>query len=242
MITVSIVSHSHGKFLPSLVDALHKYSEVEKIIITINIPEKLNFLKSSKVNIIQNTSPKGFGENHNNAFHKCQSEFFCVLNPDIFFIDNPFPTLIDVISNPSIGVVAPLVYDSDSVIEDSFRNFPTVHALILKLFFSKKDFTRYENLKQPFSSDWVAGMFMLFKKKTFATLGGFDQKFFLYYEDVDICARAWKMNMEVYVAPTAKIIHFARRQSHKNVKFFLWHLQSFIRYRLRYLTSSIRNK
>ncbi|QWD68646.1 glycosyltransferase family 2 protein [Polynucleobacter sp. VK25] len=230
MIAVSIVSHHHGEFLPALIVALDQFPEVEKIILTINVPDESYLPKSDKLQVIRNLSPKGFGDNHNSAFEECYSDFFCVLNPDIFFLENPFPLLLDIFLNQSVGVSAPLVCNQSLDIEDSFRNFPSLSSLFLKVFFDKKGQSNYQGDGEPFLSDWVAGMFMLFERKTFSILGGFDRKYYLYYEDVDICARVWSINRSVYVVPAAKVIHDARRQSHKNLKFFLWHLKSLTRY------------
>jgi GT2 family glycosyltransferase len=94
MITVSIVSHNHGKMVSRLIFQLLKFSQISKIIVTLNIPEKIKFIRSKKVQIIVNKKIKGFAENHNQAFFFCKSKFFCVLNPDIIFIENPFGKLI----------------------------------------------------------------------------------------------------------------------------------------------------
>jgi GT2 family glycosyltransferase len=82
--------------------------------------------------------------------------------------------------------------------------------------------------------DWLAGMFMLFTKAGYQALGGFDENFFLYYEDVDICARIWKSGKKLRYCPDVSVIHDARRASHKNLRFFKWHFTSLIRFLLKH--------
>jgi hypothetical protein len=82
----------------------------------------------------------------------------------------------------------------------------------------------------PFYPEWVAGMFMLFRREAFARLGGFDEGFFLYYEDVDICVRAWRQSLPVLVCPGVAVVHDARRDSHRSLRHLRWHLASIGRY------------
>jgi N-acetylglucosaminyl-diphospho-decaprenol L-rhamnosyltransferase len=83
---------------------------------------------------------------------------------------------------------------------------------------------------ETFDADWVAGMFMLFRADDYRALGGFDEGFFLYYEDVDICARLWKAGRPVLACPKAQVIHDARRASRQNLRYMRWHAGSMARY------------
>jgi N-acetylglucosaminyl-diphospho-decaprenol L-rhamnosyltransferase len=87
---------------------------------------------------------------------------------------------------------------------------------------------------QPFFADWVVGMFMLFTSDAFRVLKGFDEKYFMYYEDVDICARGWRAGHKVLVCPNLKIVHEGRRKSRRIPQHLLWHLQSFKKYSLKH--------
>jgi hypothetical protein len=80
------------------------------------------------------------------------------------------------------------------------------------------------------SVDWIAGMFMLFPAAVFAKLGGFDEAYFLYYEDVDLCSRLRAQGREVLVSSGVSVIHDARRASHRNPKYLRWHLSSMLRF------------
>jgi GT2 family glycosyltransferase len=73
-------------------------------------------------------------------------------------------------------------------------------------------------------------MFMLFSAAAFRRVGGFDERYFLYYEDVDICDRLQRMNFSVMACPRSRVIHNAQRASHRNWRHLRWHLGSMWRY------------
>ena len=73
-------------------------------------------------------------------------------------------------------------------------------------------------------------MFMVFRASVFEQIGGFDENYFLYYEDVDICSRLW---LEGYLLQTEKntsIVHDAQRESRSNIRYFRWHIESMLRF------------
>jgi N-acetylglucosaminyl-diphospho-decaprenol L-rhamnosyltransferase len=230
MIAVSIVSHGHGSMVQRLVAQLLTCSEVGQVIITYNIPEAAAPFSDSRIKVISNISPKGFGANHNAAFTQTREEFWCVLNPDITLVGNPFPVLLATLKADSVGLVAPLILNPAGGVEDSVRYFPTLRSLALKLLGT--DSSRYKiNFRDPvFYPQWVAGMFMLFKAAEFAKLRGFDKSYFLYYEDVDICWRTWHSGLKVAVCPLVSAIHEAQRASRRNMRHLRWHLASMRRF------------
>lgn len=232
MIAVSIVSHGHGEMVRVLVGRLIELPQISQIILTLNIPEQLNLDPSEKISIIRNGSPRGFGSNHNAAFQLCKADYFCVLNPDITFVKNPFSQLLDDLKRYSANVVAPLVVNKDGGIEDSIRYFPTIPSLVRKLLFQFQSRYLTTANSKPFSPEWVAGMFMLFTASTYKQLNGFDEKYFLYYEDVDICVRIWRSGLRLVVDPAVTVVHDAQRASRRNFHHMKLHLSSMSRYLL----------
>jgi GT2 family glycosyltransferase len=73
-------------------------------------------------------------------------------------------------------------------------------------------------------------MFMLFPCHVFQDLKGFDERYFLYYEDVDICARMSLAGVRVALCPDIRVFHHAQRSSHRNMKYLKWHLASMLRF------------
>ena len=79
--------------------------------------------------------------------------------------------------------------------------------------------------------DWVAGMFVMFRREAFAQVQGFDdQRFFMYFEDVDICRRLKGLGWDVRVQPAVRVVHDAQRASARQLKHLWWHLTSAARY------------
>ena len=238
MISVSIVSHGQAHMVSTLLSDLEKFSDttvIEEVIITCNITEDLD-LNTTKlpIKIIKNEQPKGFAANHNAAFQRSKGKYFCVLNPDIRLINDPFHPLVNQLANLKISMIAPAIVDMEGNIEDSVRKFPTITRLVKRLVVGKHDsYIGFED-KDTFYPDWVAGMFMLFDRDAYEKIDGFDESFFLYYEDTDICTRLWKNNLSLAVSPQVRVIHEAQRQSHKQLKYLRWHLSSMLRFIVRY--------
>lgn len=232
-VTVSVVSHLQGvlarEFLVDL--ATHCVSRVE-VLLTVNIPERLPFSERDfpmPVRIICNSGPKGFGANHNAAFRQAQGQAFCIVNPDIRLHQDPFPALLEALRSERVGVAAPLVENPVGCRENSARRFPTVRSLLGKALGAVPALD-YPVGEPPFSPDWVGGMFMLLRSETFAAVGGFDERYYLYYEDVDLCRRLRRAGLDVRFIPAARVVHSAQRASRRSLRHVRWHLSSMCRF------------
>jgi N-acetylglucosaminyl-diphospho-decaprenol L-rhamnosyltransferase len=229
-ITVSIVSHGHGQQVAQLVDQVLRDPLVSKLVVTFNVPEDLDLPEDQRLVRIDNNAPKGFGRNHNSAFVRCATPFYCVLNPDIVLRKTSFADLLCCLKNSEAAVAGPLVVSPMGDQEDSWRRFPTVFSLCLKALGSDITIMKQSDPNSPLFPDWIAGMCMLFKADSYSAINGFDERLFLYYEDVDICARLWKSNQAVVVSSKAKVIHNAQRASRRKFEHMRWHLSSMAKY------------
>jgi N-acetylglucosaminyl-diphospho-decaprenol L-rhamnosyltransferase len=240
MISVSVVSHNQGSIADILLAdlaALVDTTDLE-IILTNNVADGYtynNLPGNCAVKIINNAAPQGFGHNHNQAFTVASGEWFCVLNPDIRLPTNPFLVLVAELEAQLGGVVAPSVLSPERAIEDSVRRFPTPFSLLRRLLGFGDGSYHYALDTASFDVDWAAGMFLLFRADIFRTLKGFDQGFFLYCEDIDICARIWKAGCSVQICPLVNVIHDAQRASRRNFKYLRWHLGSYLRYFIKHM-------
>ena len=230
---MSVVSHRQGDLVRDLLADVAARSKTDiRLVLTLNVPEELPFSINEytfPIEIIRNERPKGFGANHNQAFRRFPSELFCVVNPDIRLNDDPFDTLVRCLVETGAALAAPVVVNPQGGIEDSVRRFPTPFRIAGKAFGLGRN-GDYALSSRPFSPDWVAGMFMLFQSSIFQELGGFDERFFLYYEDVDICARLRLSGRDIVACPWVRVIHAARRESHRNPQYLTWHLVSISRF------------
>lgn len=233
-ILISIVSHGQGFLIKQLFEDLNKIKVHESIelsvVLTLNKKEDESFLQSLEkipLKVIHNKSQKGFGENHNQAFLKSKCDYFLILNPDVRIGSINFQKLIAHADKNSL--VSVKVLNSRNEIENSFRDFPTIKGTIKRLF-TKPKLKRSSEEKMLFHTDWVAGMFIFTSACLFKDLNGFDQDYFMYYEDVDLCFRAKKKSYECIVDFSQHIYHDAQRESHQNVKYLFWHLSSMFRF------------
>jgi GT2 family glycosyltransferase len=235
-VTVSIVSHRQAVLVANVLADLRAYCKTPlQVVLTLNVEESLPFDPTQfgfPVEIIRNKIIQGFAANHNAAFAHCRSDYYCVLNPDIRLAQDPFPALIEVLADATVGVAAPRVVNAEGGIEDSARQFPTPGSILKKALLgsSVAVANRHSAGLALIYPDWVAGMCMLFRSETFRALNGFDEQYFLYYEDVDLCWRLHRQGLRVALVPAAQVVHQARRDSHRKPRYLIWHLSSMLRF------------
>ncbi len=232
-LVLSVVSHGQRGLLLGLLDDLRRNVATPfRLIVTENIPEEPALAGADypfPLEVVRNAARKGFGANHNAALGRAGDGLFCVLNPDIRMPTDPFPALSTVVRDPKVGVVAPAVMSPEGIPEDNARAFPSVFTLLAKAF-GHRPRTAAPTGFGTFHPDWVAGMFMLMRSDTLRSLGGFDENYFLYYEDVDLCARMRDRGLEATVCTSVSVIHHARRESRRNPRYAWWHLRSAFRF------------
>lgn len=233
MISVSVISHGQGDLVRNLFQDLAQHcANAVDVVLTLNLPETLTFDPAGfgfPVRVVPNPAPRGFGANHNAAFGATGHEFFCVLNPDIRLHANPFPALIHCLKDKTIAVIGPRVLSSKGQLEASARSFPTPASILAKALGAKQSDGDVSQ-KEIGYPDWIAGMFMFFRQEAFQRVGGFDERYYLYYEDADICARLWRSGFRVGYCADVSVEHDARRTSRRNVRYAYWHLSSMLRF------------
>jgi len=231
LVSVSIVSHQQAALAAQVVADLARATTPLEIIITINTPENHCFAQRTdtpQIKVHENPRPRGFAANHNAAFAISRAEYFCVVNPDVRLSIDPFPSLLSCLKDDTLGVVAPAVISPEGQVEDSARPFPSPLSILGKAMGRRHvSATAPTGMSYP---DWVAGMFMLFPRRAFERAGGFDESYFLYYEDADLCARLRRLGYRVGYCADNAVVHAARRTSHHNLRYAAWHLSSMTRF------------
>ena len=232
--SISIVSHGHDRYIESLIIAIARLKRQDiEVILTLNIPEKLKIDFNQvpfPLRIIKNRTPKGFASNHNSAYAISDGENFVILNPDIELFDDPFDILLNLITQSPNSICAPLVINGQNEIEASARNFPSPVLLCKKLLSRICHFSLVpeilESTDEVIIPDWVAGMFVVIPRNVYANLHGLNEKYHMYYEDVDLCARARLAGYKILVSKHAKVIHEAQHDSHRKLRYLSWHIVS----------------
>jgi GT2 family glycosyltransferase len=235
MIVASVVCHGQNELAAPLIRYLIDCEDVGQVILTCNIPDSFVVESHPKLEIIFNNRKQCFGKNHNQALLRARAlaphaEYFCVLNPDITIHENPFRGLLSHFVREDVALVAPAILSPQGGREDSARVFPTFFGLVLKALGLTKGVFSAATTGEVFEPDWVAGMFMVLKIKDFEAFGGFDDKYFLYYEDVDLCWRLRRGQKTIVCDPRIGVVHDARRQSRRNLVYLSWHFRSALRF------------
>lgn len=237
-LSFSVVSHGHGPLLERLLSQLDAELTLKgaRIVVTLNLRNEVfdpMQYPSLDVIVIRNDVPRGFGANHNSAFERCNSRWFAILNPDLALAGpEPFTDMMahgvaSAVSN--VAVIAPQVVSVALVPEDSVRANLTPWSLVRRRLLGDRkplDAKRAARRGTPFY--WLAGMCLLVRTDAFRTLGGFDERFFLYCEDFDLCARMYNSGYAIMLDTEVRIIHEAQRDSHRSLRHLRWHLSSLL--------------
>jgi glycosyltransferase involved in cell wall biosynthesis len=205
-----------------------------------------NKIKSIKLNITYiHQKNSGYGAGHNIAFkNSVNSEFHVFLNPDITFNKFLFDDLIShLIKHPSCVACSPIIRNFDSTYQFAGRSMPsTLHLLLRrsppKLLVTQllklKDFNSFDETNEFFNSPSISGTFIFIRKNIFEKVNGFDERFFLYLEDVDLSIRIKKYGDIHYLKKQSIYHHFAKVSYYKFSLFFRY-VSSLIKFKFKYL-------
>lgn len=223
-VTVSIVSHGQLELVRPLLEQLDRFSRAltAKVVLTQNIAEP-DLLAGTQwgfeIERIENAVPLGFGANHNQAFDRCTTPWFLVLNPDIRFDRDVLAPLIAQAA-PDSGLLTPRILEPGKSAPEQHR------AIITPLEILRRKRPDYE---LPLVPDWIPGLFMLFRSEAYRQVGGFDERFFMYGEDFDICARTRLAGWKLQVAEDLTALHDAQRASRTSLRHLYWHVTSLLK-------------
>ena len=234
LVTISVISHGDGRRLQPLLASLAKYEDAGRvqIIVTDNMGRDLPEISVHgwhSLRVIRNAAPRGYARNHNESFRQAQGIYFCILNPDVELLEPTMEALLAILQAGSADIVAPLIVDPEGQVQDSFRRLPTPWGLVGR-WVGRSPWRVEAPTAQLEYVDWIAGIFMLMRSKTFSVLGGFDQAYRLYFEDVDLCTRARLMGLRIAVSTRTRLQHDAQRSSRRLGRHLTWHVQSAVRF------------
>ena len=233
----SLVSHGQGAQAWALLQRLAALPSwhPQRVVLTLNIPEP-DFAAQVRatawpfdMQVLENPAPLGFGANHNRAFardgEQGGSDFFAVLNPDIAWDEgsNPFDAMRRALEQtPQAGLAYPVQFDAAGNVQDSERLAPSPARLLRRY----APWGQRQEIGAEGSPEWVNAACILLPRAVYAQLGGFDEGFRMYGEDVDLCLRLQLAGWRMVRAEGACITHSAARASHRSLRHLCWHLQS----------------
>jgi N-acetylglucosaminyl-diphospho-decaprenol L-rhamnosyltransferase len=159
----------------------------------------------------------GFGRAVNRGAARVDGELLLILNPDTVVEPGLVKALAAALdADPSLGIVGPRIEEPDGTVYPGARTFPSMgdavgHAF-LGLVAPRNRFTRRYRMLDADPAvarrvDWVSGSCMLVRRRCFDDLGGYDEGYFMYGEDVDLCWRAWRAGWSVGYEPAGRVVH-----------------------------------
>lgn len=222
-LAVSVVSHGHGELVQRLLDQMASSREavVSRVVLTQNVPEAPPRAPPGGwpfvLQVVGHATPMGFGANHNLALASANESHVCVMNPDIELIpgEPPFGALVQALQDTGGGCAYPVQAAPDGSIQDSERELPSPAALFRRRVLGAREQR----------VDWVNAACIVLPGSVWRAIGGFDERYFMYCEDVDICLRVQLQGLRLVKAPVT-VVHAGQRASHRRVQHLFWHVRS----------------
>jgi len=194
-------------------------------------------------NLVDNERPLGFAANANQGIARTSAPFVVIANPDTEAERGAVAILRDFAeAHPRAAIVGPILLNPDGTRQPSRRRFPTVSGTIVRrtplrqlLKPQQRQRAHYvldEAPKEPAQVDWMLGAFLLLRREALDELGGLDEGFRLYGEDIDLSYRAAKAGWERWYVPTARVTHAHAGVTDRTflTRRTLWHWQGILRF------------
>ncbi len=200
------------------------------------------------VRLIRSSLNRGFGAGVNMGMIAGTCEHILVLNPDTYFVDRSIEKALDVLKTwPDVGMVGLDLRYPDGDRQYSARRFYSLLDIVGRRTPLGKLKMLRERIREhmmveawtpgvPFDADWVMGTGFIVRRDVYEDLGGMDEGYFLYMEDVDLCARIWAAGYRIACVPGARLMHDHQRQSAGGPlsRAGRYHLQSLLRFRTKF--------
>ena len=228
-VTAIVVSYNSGDALARCLAALD--AERHEVIVVDNASEdgspELVRDEFPAATLIEAGANLGFGAANNLALRPASGAYYALINSDAWALDDGLETLVDfAASNPQFGIVGPRLVSEDGRVQKSVRAFPTVWRLCTEYFFLRKlapwsrSFNAFYgagfNYRTVREADWLMGAALVIRRELIDQIGGFDERFFLFSEEVDLCFRAWEAGWKTMYTPDATFVHLGGASTRPN--------------------------
>lgn len=227
-LTAIIVTYNSSKHIKQCLDGLKCKNAI--LIDNNSKDNTLEIAQNYPCKIIKNSANLGYAKAANIGIKHAKTKYVLLINPDIYFKKDAIKKMLDFMSNhKDCEIQGPKLLKLDKKLVYSCKKFPTIKAILgRRLNIFKKDVEDYlmkdYDHKTARRVDWVSGGCMMFKNNL-----SLDERYFLYFEDVDFCR-----NKKVYYNPYAVAYHEVRRESKSNLFLLLIHISSMIKYFLKW--------
>ena len=178
----------------------------------------------------------GFGAGHNYVLSRLDSNYHAIVNPDIILTEDSLSILMDFMEKKGCGMAVPKMTDAKGELQAAYRRELTVFDMGIRMFLSShfKKRQAYHTMQdmdygKPFPVPFAQGSFLVIRRELFQKMGGFDERYFMYMEDADLCRQVNGCS-SLWYCPDTTVIHKWERASHKDKKLMKIHMVSMVRY------------
>ncbi|MBI4098011.1 MAG: glycosyltransferase family 2 protein, partial [Candidatus Levybacteria bacterium] len=216
-LTISVVNFNGGNYLILCLASLKKVKdEIEFDVYVIDNASTDGSIEKAKgkfpeFNYILNNENLGFGKAHNLVLKKAETPYVLTLNPDTDVPPGVLSYMVKFMDeNSEVGASSPRVEKADGTLDiASHRGFPSPWASFLYYFLKNDSLYHLTNrpMNQVHEVDSIVGAFMLIRKSVLDKVGYFDEDYFLYAEDIDLCYRIKKAGFKIMFVPKVKVTH-----------------------------------
>jgi hypothetical protein len=250
-LSIIIVNYNVKEFLQNLIHSIEKASTnlTKEIIIIDNASDdgSVEFIKEKfpQIKLIANQTNLGFGKANNIGLKQAAGKYILLINPDTLVAEDTFEKMIKFFeSNKNVGLAGCKILNPDGSLQLACRrSFPGPWTSFTKvtglstLFPKSKIFARYNltylDENKSYEVDAISGSFMMMRKEVYEKVGGFDEQFFMYGEDLDLCYRIQKAGYKVFYVHSTQIIHYkgesTKRSSIDETKVFYSAMHLFVK-------------
>lgn len=219
VVDVVIVSYNSGRFLRDAVRSVLETAEANVIVVdNASQDDSISMIADLPVKTIPLEDNRGFAYGCNRGWRAGDAQYVLFLNPDARIGPPGLQALVGLLDrNPDVGIAAPLIRNEDGSIDRSLRRFPRLRSTYAQVLYLQRllpradwsdevihDLRAYETRR---SADWLSGACLLVRRDLLDRLGGLDEQFFLYCEDIDLCKRVHDAGFDVVFEPTAVAVH-----------------------------------
>lgn len=200
---------------------------------------RARWIHEPRVRVMESHANVGFSRGNNDAARHARGEYLLFINPDNTLPPDGLERMLEIFrENPNTGIVGPALVYPDGTVRPSARKFPTIADLLRKRLFpshwqnehtsvhahlQKQSPAQSSKLKvRSYPVDWLVGACILMPRTLFSDLGGFDPRFFLFFEDIDLCRRCQLAGHRILYAPGIRVLDRRQRLSEMHPLSFLW--------------------
>ena len=238
-VSAVVVTHEPDAALEDCLAALAP--QVTELAVVANLPIELDLPPNAR--LVENPRPRGFSANINRGVAETSGEFVLIANPDTDPAPDAVRLLCDFAANrPRCGIAGPQLRYPDGSRQPSRRSFPTVRGTLIRRTplrrvldprrRQRRHYLLDEQPTQPAPSDWLLGAFLLLRRQMLDQLGGLDEGYRLYGEDIDLAYRARQAGWERWYVPDAVVVHHYQAVTDRRflTRRTLWHWRSIARF------------